>query len=905
MDWKHKRQSKIVKATLGAAVLGTLLGGYGSVWAADNIIVDGTQDGSQNPAVVADKTARVVGTGNTIDDKSEEVKIVGDRNTITNSDRELIFGDDNSIIDRDIADTNGEVRANNISDIIVGKGNIIDGHDTWGGRYGSATIIGNNNEVVKGSYGIIIGDNQKIHDNFKDSIFIGGNTSNLIDDKSNRNNSGSNSTVIGFETLTKGAGHSIAIGNRSTLGSHHTTLVGLRSNIDTQSAMLSSVYGAYNRIENAEIDKTGFEDFPDDMLDDILADLDNEYDSAITSISGVYNNIKAASGTLILGAGNTVTNSDVKYKINEDLINSMMGNIDYFSQAYAIRKDIIQGEWDGVDYNTYDTARDALLKYIGLSSGNASVIGSGNIADYVISSQILGSRNTIKGSADVISVNNTISGSMNQGENVTNSAIIGSSNTVKNIEDNVVIGDYHVLNGGSHNIILGSMPMKEETVTESFVSLTSGNTSYEYTKTIYSPIKEHTANISNAVMLGYNTDVSQNGGVALGSESVGSVGANNTGGYNVGKNENNFKTGADTTWNSNLAAISVGDSSDAANVKTRQITNLAAGKNDTDAVNVAQLKSARVELTGGVNISIKPEYDVNDGHLKYIISSTGGSSEGGSGTTYTPGDNISITDGVISAKDTRNTLEAGDHVVLGETKLTDGSIKYKVNVKADGKVESGNTGLVTGGAIYNETRVSKDGNYVKRSNTTGQNLVALDSQVKTNMDSIQSINSQITDMNSSVANLGNQVNRLDNRIERVGAGAAALAALHPQDFDPDAKWDIAVGYGHYRSANAVAIGAFYRPSTDMMFSIGTSLGGGENMINAGVSLKLGSSSPYTGYSKAALANVVAEQSEQLNAQSSTISELREKVELQAQENEALRTQVQDIMRQLAEIKNKL
>lgn len=890
MDWKHKRQSKIVKATLGAAVLGTLLGGYGSVWAADNIIVDGTQDGSKN-TVEADKSARVVGTENTVNGGSEEVKIVGDRNTVTNSDRELIFGDDNSIIGRDVADTNGEVRANNVSDIIVGKGNTIQGHATWGKRDASATIIGNNNTVVGGSSGIIIGDNQKTHVAFTESIFIGGNTSNAVD-QLNNNNYGNNSTVIGFETLTKGVGHSVVIGNRSTVGANHTTLVGLRSNIDTQSAMLSSVYGAYNRIENAEIDKTGFENWPDERLD-------NGYDSAITSISGVYNNIKAASGTLILGSGNTVTNSDVKYKDNKVLTNSMLDHVNYFASYYGTG-DETKEYWVGIDGTPYDTSRDSLLKYIGLSSGNASVIGSGNIADYVISSQILGSGNTIKGSADVISVNNTISGSMNQGENVINSAIIGSSNTVKNIEDNVVIGDYHVLNGGSHNIILGSMSMKEEAVTESYFSYINDE-SYEYTKTIYSPIKEHTANISNAVMLGYNTDVSQNGGVALGSESVGSVGANNTGGYNVGKNENNFKTGADTTWNSNLAAISVGDSSDAANVKTRQITNLAAGKNDTDAVNVAQLKSARVEVNGTGNITVSKALDA-DGHIKYTISSTGSSSEGGSGTTYTPGDNISITDGVISAKDTRNTLEAGDHVVLGETKLTDGSIKYKVNVKADGKVESGNTGLVTGGAIYNETRVSKDGNYVKRSNTAGQNLVALDSQVKTNTDSIQSINSQITDMNSSVANLGNQVNRLDNRIERVGAGAAALAALHPQDFDPDAKWDIAAGYGHYRSANAVAIGAFYRPSTDMMFSIGTSLGGGENMINAGVSLKLGSSSPYTGYSKAALANVVAEQSEQLNAQSSTISELREKVELQAQENEALRTQVQDIMRQLAEIK---
>ena len=99
--------------------------------------------------------------------------------------------------------------------------------------------------------------------------------------------------------------------------------------------------------------------------------------------------------------------------------------------------------------------------------------------------------------------------------------------------------------------------------------------------------------------------------------------------------------------------------------------------------------------------------------------------------------------------------------------------------------------------------------------------------------------SQLNATNQTVANLGGAVNKLGTRVNRVGAGAAALAALHPLDFDPDDKWDFAAGYGNYRGANAAAVGAYYRPNEDTMFSIGGSFGGGENMVNAGVSFKVG------------------------------------------------------------------
>ena len=116
---------------------------------------------------------------------------------------------------------------------------------------------------------------------------------------------------------------------------------------------------------------------------------------------------------------------------------------------------------------------------------------------------------------------------------------------------------------------------------------------------------------------------------------------------------------------------------------------------------------------------------------------------------------------------------------------------------------------------------------------------------------------QLWKTNQTINNIGGAVNELGDRMDRVGAGAAALAALHPLDFDPDDKWDVAAGYGNYKDAHAVAVGAFYRPNEDTMFSVGGSFGGGENMVNAGVSVKLGQGN-HVSTSRVALAKEIVD-----------------------------------------------
>ena len=187
---------------------------------------------------------------------------------------------------------------------------------------------------------------------------------------------------------------------------------------------------------------------------------------------------------------------------------------------------------------------------------------------------------------------------------------------------------------------------------------------------------------------------------------------------------------------------------------------------------------------------------------------------------------------------------------------------------ANTTIEEGSKNAVNAGTVYNEMRVAKDGNFVKQSNTAGENLAALDNQVTANTESIYHMNGRISD--------------LDNRVNKVGAGAAALAALHPLDFDPNDKWDFAVGYGNYRNANSVALGAFYRPNEDTMFSLGTNFGNGENMFNAGLSFKIGQGGSGITTSKTAMAKKIESLENTVDQQDKKIAELEALVKEQGE-----------------------
>ena len=365
----------------------------------------------------------------------------------------------------------------------------------------------------------------------------------------------------------------------------------------------------------------------------------NYYSGVANSIVGTANRTFNSNGSIIMGAGNEITNSVTSiYGAPDDGGNSAKELAEKFREAVK--------ESNG--------------------GGATMAFGGGNKADYTLRTAMVGINNTVTGVNRAESADNLVMGVGNTASNVQHLTAIGSKNTISDAKNTVIVGDNRTVTGANHTIIIGS----------------SDNGT--------------TTTVHDAVALGHNTDVSIEGGVALGSGSKATVAAGAVG-YDILTNAPSTDTSA--TWKSTASAVSVGD---VANGVTRQITSVAAGTNDTDAVNVAQLK--RLHDMMSVN-------------------------------TY-------------------NT----------------------VNVQGD------------------------------------------------------------------VTNLKKDVSRLDKRVNKAVAGSAALAALHPLDFDPDAKWDFAAGYGHYHNGNAAALGAFYRPNEDVQLSVGSTLGNGETVVNAGLSVKVGAHS---------------------------------------------------------------
>ncbi len=176
--------------------------------------------------------------------------------------------------------------------------------------------------------------------------------------------------------------------------------------------------------------------------------------------------------------------------------------------------------------------------------------------------------------------------------------------------------------------------------------------------------------------------------------------------------------------------------------------------------------------------------------------------------------------------------------------VSDGSSNLKVRLAKDLKgLNSVTATTINGDTIKAGNTVTINHQGADMGGTKVTNLrdgdISAASKDAVNGSQLYKTNEQVAANTQNINNIGGAVNNLDKRVDRVGAGAAALAALHPLDFDPDDKWDVAAGYGNYKDADAVAIGAFYRPNEDTMFSVGGSFGGGENMVNAGVSVKLG------------------------------------------------------------------
>lgn len=1156
--------------------------------------------------------------------KAEHVSVIGSENTVENSKSQTVIGDSNKITDRNAGTVSGhqEERTKNVSDLVIGKGNKIEGNSTYMKGYESLTVIGNNNEMVNPGAGIVIGDNQKVGA-IKESVVIGSMTPEEKADSDIQQKHAS--VVVGYHAQSgtrDGGGMNVALGHGAKAYGWQETVTGIKSIVEAGDSgldgYLASVYGGLNTVASNKTDQS---------------------DGMANTVVGTLNKTEGANGALVFGAGNSVTHSFGTAPTDENG-NSMN---EYWG-------DTILFEGQGYAGGTGQLSHDELRKAMGLamSTGGGSVVtmGNGNTSDYAVHSQIIGSGNILTGTANTPSINNTINGYGNTGRNVERMSMMGTGNNISGSTADVVIGDYHHMDGGKNNVILGSMATEKKTVEKTYTMKdASGNVILEKKYKVMEnvPIKSHTANISNAVMLGYNTDVEKDGGVAIGADSVASV-DKGAAGYDPSTDTASADTSA--TWKATAAAVSVGKAATPTSAAvTRQITNVAAGTQDTDAVNVAQLKKVQAaagaakvhyysakstktgagsnydndgaeaedsivlgisssskgvnstvlgnsnKLTGvkngrnnsivaGQNLEVEgahnavfgtdynnydhkltkvfgeqntvigvgnlvgytAEKDPNDptkwiytknssgsdqnvavgmtntanggsvvvgtsseaenlgvsfGHGNKVIGSNSGGGQRGlalgnyltvkgeeavavgtnasatadwaiamgknskaeketamafgydshakvsggvalgswsvvdtaagvSGydpstkaastdtsaawkstvgavsvgdaskgitrqitgvaagaadtdavnvaqlkkveataaaakTNVTAGDNVTVTHDSttntykVSAKDTYTTGGTYD-AATKKIKFTQNDPSKNYEVDVSGLVGSGGTGSLTfagdtGSAITKNSgetlQITGGATEVAAANNIGvvsengklnlklaKNIdLGSDGSIKTgdtkmdnkglaiqggpsvtkggidagskkithvaageisatstdavNGSQLQAVKNDVQNNTQNIYNMGKKVGELGTRINKVGAGAAALAALHPLDFDPHDKWDIAAGFGNYRNASAAAVGLFYRPNERTMMSLGWTMGDDRNMINAGVSVKLGRGDVYTRYSKVEMAN--------------QIKDLKEKNDKMQAENKEMRSELDELKAQVADL----
>lgn len=302
----------------------------------------------------------------------------------------------------------------------------------------------------------------------------------------------------------------------------------------------------------------------------------------------------------------------------------------------------------------------------------------------------------------------------------------------------------------------------------------------------------------------------------------------------------------------------------------KKITNVADGTDVTDAVNVSQLSKAvagaTTKLENGKNTTVtsttnndgSKTYKVNlndditlgtDPNKQISIKGSEGTIQAGKVTVNGTGgtvnnltnkawDPANITSGQAATEDQLKAVASGAgkyssvsegnniSVIKGTNAI--GGVDYKVSVIDTPTFKS----VTTGNTVMNNSGLTiKNGPSITETGINAGNKKI--TNVAAGTSDTDAVNV------SQLKEIGGNIKNIDSRMNRVGAGAAALAALHPLDFDPDDKWDIAAGYGNYKDAHAASIGAFYRPNEDTLFSVGGSFGGGENMLNAGVSMKIG------------------------------------------------------------------
>ena len=566
----------------------------------------------------------------------------------------------------------------------------------------------------------------------------------------------------------------------------------------------------------------------------------------------------------------------------------------------------------GTDYNNYD---HKLTKVFGEQN---TVIGVGNLVGYTAEkdpsdpTKWIYTKNSSGSDQNVVvGVTNTANGG---------SVVVGTSSEAENLgvsfgHGNKVIGSNS--GGGQRGLALGNyLTVKGE---EAVAVGTNASATADWAIAMG---KNSKAEKETAMAFGYDSHAKVAGGVALGSWSVVDTAAG-VSGYDPSTKAASTDTSA--AWKSTVGAVSVGDASKGI---TRQITGVAAGAADTDAVNVAQLKkveaaaaAAKTNVTAGDNVTVthdsttntykvsakdtyttggtydaatkKIKFTQNDPSKNYEVDVSGLVGGGGTGSLTFSGDT-----GSAITKNSGETLQitggatevaaANNIGVVSENGKLNLKLAKNIDLGSDGSIKTGDTKMDNKGlAIQGGPSVTKGGIDAgsKKITHVAAGEISATSTDAVNGSQLQVVKNDVQNNTQNIYNMGKKVGELGTRINKVGAGAAALAALHPLDFDPHDKWDIAAGFGNYRNASAAAVGLFYRPNERTMMSLGWTMGDDRNMINAGISVKLGRGDVYTRYSKVEMAN--------------QIKDLKEKNDKMQAENKEMRSELDELKAQVA------
>ena len=703
---------------------------------------------------------------------------------------------------------------------LIGVGNTLTGTSSAVSKYDM--INGYKNEVTNATHTSIIGSNNKAK-NIQSTIVMGDN--NTLEGRKNVISLGNKNTVV--------VDDAVAIGNGTTVSAESGVAIGVDSVADRVAGSEKGALGAFAPDNIPTTEKSTWTSTKGavsvgDTANDITRQITNvaagseDTDAVnVAQLKQVASQAERAKTTVSDGTNTTVTSTvaedghtDYKVNLNKDLtgIESMTNGL----------SSIRMGNGGTVTINNRVTIDQ---------SGKISGVAAGEVKEE---------------STDAVNGSQLHAVQQEAGKHT--KVVNGSNITVEETDQD---GQKTYKVGLNKDLLLGDITGKN-------VSISGTNGTIETTGSIATKDKIYAANGAKLADVNVTGDTISNDKSSVKLDKDGTVTINN-------------KVTVDQ--NGKVSGVSAGDISDTS----------------TDAVNGSQLKATndRVSQVEGDITNIKSDITDIKGDVKNLGDRvTKVEQEAGKHTKVVNGSNVTVEE---TDQDGQKTYKVGlnKDLLLGDitgknvsisgtngTIETTGSIATKDKIYADNGAKLADIDI-TGDTISNgqssvkldkEGTVTINGKVSVNQNGKVSGVAAGDISEK----STDAVNgSQLFATNQQVVQNARSISKLDNRINKVGAGAAALAALHPLDFDPDDKWDFAAGYGNYNGENAAAIGAYYRPNEDTMFSVGGSFGNGENMVNAGVSLKLGQGN-HVSTSKVAMAKEIKDLRKELEGLKSAL-----------------------------------